>query len=179
MVFSGSGGQGVITAAIILAEAAVLYENLTAVQSQSYGPEARGGASKSEVVIDDGIIHYPKVRQADVVLALTDEAFLKYAARAKEGALVIADLDVREESVAEVGRGLRVLRLPIVKTAREDVGRSQTTNIVALGVLNAYARLVADEALEAAVLARVPRGTEDMNRKALVAGRELGSRNEA
>ena len=78
MVFSGSGGQGVITAAIILAEAAVLHDNLTAVQSQAYGPEARGGATRSDVIISDTIINYPKVIQPNVLVCLTQEAYNKF-----------------------------------------------------------------------------------------------------
>ena len=74
MVFSGSGGQGVITAAIILAEAAVLHENLVAVQAQSYGPEARGGATRSDVIVSDSRIYYPKVVQPNVLVCLTQEA---------------------------------------------------------------------------------------------------------
>ena len=78
MVFSGSGGQGVITASIILAEAAVLYENLTAVQSQSYGAEARGGATRSDVIVSESIIHFPKVIQPNVLVCLTQVAYGKF-----------------------------------------------------------------------------------------------------
>ena len=78
MVFSGSGGQGVITASIVLAEAAVLYENLNAVQSQSYGAAARGGATRSDVIISDSTIDYPKVIQPNVLVCLTQEAYTKF-----------------------------------------------------------------------------------------------------
>ena len=78
MVFSGSGGQGVTTAAIILAEAAVLYEELIAVQSQSYGPEARGGSTRTDVIIADSQIYFPKVTQPNVLVCLTQEAYNKF-----------------------------------------------------------------------------------------------------
>ena len=78
LVFSGSGGQGVITASIILAEAAVMYENLNAMQSQSYGPEARGGSTRSDVIISESAIHYPKVIQPNLLVCLTQEAYNTY-----------------------------------------------------------------------------------------------------
>ena len=78
MVFSGSGGQGVITASIILAEAAVLHEGLNAVQSQVYGPAARGGSTRSDVIISDSEINYPKVIQPNVLICLTQEAYNTY-----------------------------------------------------------------------------------------------------
>ena len=78
MVFSGSGGQGVITAAIVLAEAAVLHEGLVAVQSQAYGPEARGGATRSDIIIADESIKFPKVIQPNVLVCLTQEAYNKF-----------------------------------------------------------------------------------------------------
>ena len=91
MVFSGSGGQGVITAAIILAEAAVLYENLNAVQSQSYGAAARGGATRSDIIIADSTIHYPKVIQPNVLVCLTQDAYNKFYQVIRPGGLLIAD----------------------------------------------------------------------------------------
>ena len=91
MVFSGSGGQGVITAAIILAEAAVLYDDLIAVQSQAYGPEARGGATRSDVIISDTTINYPKVVQPNVLVCLTQEAYNKFYTIIRPGGLLITD----------------------------------------------------------------------------------------
>jgi 2-oxoglutarate ferredoxin oxidoreductase subunit gamma len=91
MVFSGSGGQGVITAAIVLAEAAVLYDNLNAVQSQAYGPEARGGATRSDIIISDSAIHYPKVIQPNVLVCLTQNAYNKFYPVIRPGGLMITD----------------------------------------------------------------------------------------
>ena len=92
--FSGAGGQGLITAGIILAEAASIHEGKQSVQSQSYGPEARGGASKSEVIISDAPIDYPKVTKCDALLALTQEACDKYSHDLKEGGVLLIDSDL-------------------------------------------------------------------------------------
>ena len=91
MVFSGSGGQGIITAAIIIAEAAVLYENLIAVQSQSYGPEARGGSARSDVIISDSDIHFPKVIQPNVLVCLTQQAYNTFFPIIRPGGLLLTD----------------------------------------------------------------------------------------
>ncbi len=166
---AGSGGQGLITAGIILAEAAGLHEGKNVVQTQSYGPEARGGASKAEVVISDGPIHYPKAQRLDVLLAMTQEACDRYFHDLKhEGALIVdADLVPTPPSSS-------ALSVPIVRKVREDLGRELFANIAALGVLAGATGVVGLPALEAAVLARVPAGTEEPNRKALELGLTLG-----
>ncbi len=161
---AGEGGQGMILAGIILAEAAAIYDGKQAVQTQSYGPEARGGASKSEVVISDGEIDHPEVLDADAVVALSQEASDKYAARAKPGCLVVVDSEkVKNAPAGAVG-------IPIARLALERTGKAITANTVALGVLVALTGVVSRPALEKAVAARAPKGTEDMNRRALEAG---------
>jgi 2-oxoglutarate ferredoxin oxidoreductase subunit gamma len=162
---AGEGGQGMILAGIILAEAATIYGGQNAVQSQSYGPEARGGASKSEVVISSGEIDHPEVLQPDVVVTLSQEAFRKFASSIKSGGLLIVDAD-KVDSTCAPG----AIRLPITKMAFETTGRIITANTVALGVLVGMTGVVSREALEKAIIARAPRGTEEMNHKALEAG---------
>jgi 2-oxoglutarate ferredoxin oxidoreductase subunit gamma len=162
---AGEGGQGMILAGIILAEAATIYEGRNAVQSQSYGPEARGGASKSEVIISSGEIDHPEVLQPDVVVTLSQEAFRKFASTVKPTGLLIVDADKVNSSSAP-----KAIRLPITKMAFESTGRVITANTVALGVLVGLTGVVSRQALEKAVLARAPRGTEEMNHKALAAG---------
>jgi 2-oxoglutarate ferredoxin oxidoreductase subunit gamma len=162
---AGEGGQGMILAGIILAEAAAIYDGKMAVQTQSYGPEARGGASKSEVVIADGEIDHPEVLSADVVVTLSQEAFDQYAASLKPGGLLIVDA----EKVTRVPVA-RAVRIPISRLAFETTGKTITANTVALGVLVGLTGVVSRQALEKAVAARAPRGTEEMNRKALEAG---------
>lgn len=162
---AGEGGQGMILAGVILAEAASIYDRKMAVQTQSYGPEARGGASKSEVVIADGEIDHPEVLAADVVVTLSQEAYEKYAAGVKPGGLLIVD----DEKVHQI-RAVEAIKIPISRLAFETTGKTITANTVALGVLVGLTGVVSRQAIEKAVTARAPHGTEEMNRKALEAG---------
>jgi 2-oxoglutarate ferredoxin oxidoreductase subunit gamma len=164
---AGEGGQGMILAGIILAEAAAIYDGKMAVQTQSYGPEARGGASKSEVVIAAGEIDHPEVLSADVVVTLSQEAFDKYAASVKPGGLLIVDSDAVHSL-----RSPEAIKIPIGRLALQKTGKAITANTVALGVLVELTGVVSREAIEKAVTARAPHGTVEMNRKALEAGFE-------
>lgn len=164
---SGSGGQGLILAGKILAEAVVIYEGRNAVQTQSYGPEARGGASKAEVVISDGEIDYPKATELDVLLSLTQAACTRYSGDLKQGAILIVD----SETVTELPEGdYKVYSIPITEIASKKVGKVVVTNIVALGVFTKISGVVSESAMRKAVLARVPRGTEELNMKAFEEG---------
>jgi 2-oxoglutarate ferredoxin oxidoreductase subunit gamma len=154
-----------ILAGIILAEAAAIYDGKQAVQTQSYGPEARGGASKSEVVIADGEIDHPEVLDADVVVTLSQEACDKYALQLKPGCLLIVDSEkVKRLPAAEA------VSIPVSRLASEATGKAITANTVALGVLVGLTGIVSRAALGKAVAARAPKGTEEMNRRALEAG---------
>jgi 2-oxoglutarate ferredoxin oxidoreductase subunit gamma len=154
-----------ILAGIVLAEAAAIYDGKNAIQTQSYGPEARGGASKSEVILSEGEIDYPKVINPDALVAMSQEACDKYASSLKKNGLLIVDED-------KVGRvpTTRAVKVPITQLAVESTGRAITANVVALGVLVGLTQIVSREAIEKAVTARAPKGTEDMNRAALAAG---------
>ncbi len=168
---SGSGGQGILLAGIILAEAALL-DGKNAVQTQSYGPEARGGASRSELIISEAAIDYPKVSRPSVLLALTKEAYDKYRHDLEPDALLITD---DAFAVDELPAGLRHIQAPITRSAVEHLQRSIVANIVALGVLVKASGLITEESLEAAVLNRVPKGTEELNRQALSLGFQLAA----
>lgn len=163
---AGTGGQGVILAGILLADAAVR-DGKKVVQSQSYGPEARGGASRAEVIISDEEIDYPKVLDADVLLCMSQEACDRYAPKIKKGGLLI--LDSTHVTRAPL---VRAVWAPITELARQVTGKEITANIVALGLLVGLTGIVSRESLEAAVRARAPRGTAEMNLKALAAGLE-------
>lgn len=168
---SGSGGQGLILAGIILGEAASIYEDKEAVQTQSYGPESRGGASKSEVVISSSEIDYPKVTSPNLLLAMTQEACDKYIGDLRDGGIAIIDSDL----VERVPSGIEnVLSIPLTSIARETSGKTIVANIVALGAITTISGVVSRDAVENAVMARVPKGTEEMNRKALHAGFDAG-----
>ena len=167
--FSGSGGQGLITAGIIMAKAASIYEGKQAVQSQSYGPEARGGSSKSDVIISDGPIHYPTATTGDAVLALTQEACDKYTHDLKDGGILLVDSDL----VKNLPKGnFRIISFPIINTAKNDVGREIVANIVALGAMVALTGQVSRENAEKAVLSSVPEAFIELNRKAFSIGYE-------
>lgn len=165
---TGSGGQGLITCGIILAEAAIL-DGKNALQSQSYGPEARGGASKAEVIISDNEIVYPKITECDLLLSLTNEACNKYLKSLKKGGILVIDSTVERPERDDI----IVYQIPIIQTANEELKKSMVANIVALGALNKILNLVSEISLEKAVLERVPKGTEELNKKALMKGRNL------
>jgi len=167
---AGTGGQGVILAGILLADAAIR-DGKNVVQTQSYGPEARGGASRAEVVISESEIHYPKVIQADITLCMSQEACDKYGCRMREGGLLILDSEYVTRAPTT-----RAVRVPLTALAREVTGREIVANVVGLGVLVGLTGIVSREAVEAAIRDRVPRGTEELNLKALAAGFEAAER---
>ena len=170
--FAGSGGQGIITAGIIMGEAASIYDGKYAVQSQSYGPEARGGASKSEVIIADVPISYPKATNPDLLVALNQESFDKYIKDVKKGGIVIVDSDYVKVPDEKEGEYV-IYHVPIVETARNEIGKTFVVNIVFLGVVREITGIVSHDALEKAILNRVPKGTEELNIKAFEAGIRL------
>jgi len=165
--FSGAGGQGLITAGIILAEAACINEGKHAVQSQSYGPEARGGASKSEVIISDSPIDYPKATIVDACLAMTQESADKYANGIKPGGVLLLDSDfVKNEPKGD----FKIYKFPITRTAKDEIGREIVANVVALGAMIALTDAVSRDAGLKAVLAKVPEAFLDLNKKAYNTG---------
>ena len=166
---AGSGGQGLITAGIILAEAAI-YDQKNVVQSQSYGPEARGGASKAEVIISDGPIYYPKATWVNILLAMSQKACDQYLYDLTMDGTFIADTTY----VTQVPTS-RAVTIPISARTREKFGKELFSNIVALGVLVGTTNIVSKKAIKAAVLARVPEGTEKINEEALNFGFTLAA----
>ena len=164
---AGAGGQGMILAGLILAEAAAIHDGKNASQSQSYGAEARGGASRSEVIISDSEIIYPKVTDADLLLCMSQEAYDRYSHELRKDSILIVD----SVNVERVPAG-RAYWVPITEIAEEATGRRITANMVGLGLVVGLTRVVSRRAIEAAVLARAPQGTEEMNLKALAAGLE-------
>ena len=146
--FSGSGGQGMILAGIIMAEAASIHGGRHAAQSQSYGPESRGGASKSEVIISDEPVDYPKATSIDCMLALTQEAATSYHKDVKEGGILLID----SKEVADVPQGkFKLYNFPIIETAREELGKIIVANIISLGMLTELSGVVSHEEIKKAV----------------------------
>ena len=171
LVFSGSGGQGVITASIILSEAAVLYENLIAVQSQSYGAEARGGATRSDVIISDSVIHFPKVNQPNVLICLTQDAYGKFYPIIRPGGLLITDTRfVQTEKKVDAQQK----ELAMYETVMAKIGKPIVFNICMLGAVIALTELVKPESIMKALESRIPADFLVMNRNALDIGLKLG-----
>ena len=170
MVFSGSGGQGIITAAILLAEAAVLYENLIAVQSQTYGPAARGGATRSDVIISDSNINFPKVLQPNVLVCLTQEAYNIFYPIIRPGGLLITDTRfVQTEKKVDAQQR----EFPMYRTVMDKIGKPIVFNICMLGAVISLTDLVKSESIIKVLENRIPSSFLEMNRKALNLGMEL------
>ena len=163
---SGSGGQGLILMGIILAEAIGIYDGKYVAQTQSYGPEARGGSSKSEVIASDEEIDYPKAMQLDLLLAMNQKSCDEFYPDLKpEGLLIVDSTFVTQLPTS------KAFQIPFTRIAREKFTREVVANIIALGALTQLTPMVSPKAVESAVLARVPKGTEKLNRAALKAGR--------
>jgi 2-oxoglutarate ferredoxin oxidoreductase subunit gamma len=172
LVFSGSGGQGVITSAIILAEAAVLFENLNATQTQAYGPEARGGATRADVIIADTEIRYPKVIQPNVLVCLTQAAYDKFSPVIRPGGLLITDSRLVK---TQAKLDARQVQLPMYVTVMEKIGKAIVFNICMLGAVIGLTDLLKPESVMKSLETRIPLGYLDMNRKSLELGLELGT----
>jgi 2-oxoglutarate ferredoxin oxidoreductase subunit gamma len=170
IVFSGSGGQGIITAAIMLAEAAVLYENLKAVQSQDYGAEARGGATRSDVIISDADIYFPKVIQPNILVCLTQAAYNKFRSMIRPGGLLLTDTRfVKTEKKVDA----RQKELPMFETVMEQLGKPIVFNICMLGAFIGLTELITSASAEKILETRLPAGAVELNKKALALGLEL------
>jgi 2-oxoglutarate ferredoxin oxidoreductase subunit gamma len=170
IVFSGSGGQGIITAAIILAEAAAIYEGLNAVQTQVYGPEARGGATRSDIVISEEPIHYPKVLNPHFLVCLTQEAYNKYAGLIRPGGLLLTDSHFAK---LEPRIDARQVGLPMYETVMGQIGKPIVFNICMLGALIGLTRVVKIESILKVLETKIPYGFLEMNKQALQIGMEL------
>jgi len=169
---SGTGGQGLVLAGIILAEAAGLYEGKYVVQTVSYGPAARGGTSRADIVISEGEIDYPKAMGLDLLLAMTQMACDESASELKPKGVLVVDSQLVTQVVNP-----RVVKIPFTQIAKEKCGREQMANIVALGALSQFipsmpagAGLVSQKSMEIAVMSRIPSGTEKLNKLAFEEG---------
>ena len=162
---SGSGGQGIILSGIILAEALGLYGGKSVAQTQSYGPEARGGASRAEVIVSDEEIDYPKGIKLDLLLAMNQKSCDEYYRDLKDDGVLIVD----STFVTQVPTS-KAIRIPFTKIAREKFHKEIVANIISLGAITEFMDIISPKAMEAAVLARVPKATEKLNMDALKAG---------
>ena len=170
--FGGFGGQGIVTMAVILGETVSLIEKKHCVQTQSYGPEARGGATKSELVIDDVEVDYPKVHEPDVFVAMSRAAYLEYVEGLKDNGILIIDEDLVEVE-GDLPDGIKIYKIPATRIADVEVGSKQATNVVMLGALTAITGIVTPKGLKQQIVNRWPRFKET-NLKALELGMKAG-----
>jgi 2-oxoglutarate ferredoxin oxidoreductase subunit gamma len=169
--FAGFGGQGIIKSGIITAAAACIYGGKNAVQTQSYGPESRGGACKSEVVISEEEIDFPKVVEPDILVLMSQHAYNDYVDDLKAGGTMILDPDMipHEKELKNV----KVFRVPATKIA-EELGRRIVANIVMLGAFVAITNELDEDDVKESVKANIPKGTEELNLTAFRKGYEFG-----
>ena len=173
LVFSGSGGQGVITAAIILAEAAVIHEGMNATQSQTYGAAARGGATRSDVILSDSEIHFPEVTQPNILVCLTQEAYTSFSPIVRPGGLLLTD----SRFVTTFKKvDAKQIELPVYETVMAQIGKPIVFNISVLGALIGITGLIDPASIMEVVKTRVPKDFVDMNSRALDLGLAMGSR---
>jgi len=161
---AGFGGQGIILSGFILGKAAALYDGKDAVFSQSYGPEARGGACAAEVIVDDDAVDYPVLSQPDILVLMSQEAAIRYSADKADNAIVLIDQDL-----VTSGMGDNVHAAPLTRMA-EGLGRKLVANITMLGFLTGVTGVVSREAMEEAIRTTVPQKTIDLNLRAFAAG---------
>ncbi|MBT6338906.1 MAG: 2-oxoacid:ferredoxin oxidoreductase subunit gamma [Desulfobacula sp.] len=173
LVFSGSGGQGVITAAIILAKAAALFENKNAIQSQSYGAAARGGATRSDIIIDDSEIYFPKVIQPNILVSLTQESYNKFAPIIRPGGLLLVD---SKYVTIEKKVDAKHITLPMFDTVMEKIGKPIVFNICMLGTLIGISELIKSESILKVLKTTIPKDFMAMNKKALDLGLAMGKK---
>jgi 2-oxoglutarate ferredoxin oxidoreductase subunit gamma len=171
--FAGFGGQGIIKSGIITAASACIHGEMNAVQTQSYGPESRGGACKSEVVISEDDIDFPKVVEPDVLVVMSQHAYNDYADDIKPGGTMILDPDMipREKDLKDV----KVYRVPATKIA-EGLKSKIVANIVMLGAFTAITGIVDQDAIENSIKENIPAGTEKLNIAAFEQGYEYGKK---
>ncbi len=171
--FAGFGGQGIIKSGIIVAAAASIHEGKNAVQTQSYGPESRGGACKSEVVIAQEEIDFPKVTEPDVLVVMSQHAYNEYSGDLKSGGKLIMDPDMipHQKKLDRV----EVYRVPATKMA-EQLGRRIVANIVMIGAFVSITRLLDENAVKESIKENIPKGTEELNLAAFEKGFEFGKK---
>ena len=171
IIFSGSGGQGVISAAIITAEAAALYNNLYSIQAQSYGPEARGSATRSDVIISSSEIYYPKVINPHILVCLTQESYNKYSDKIIPGGVIIYDPYFVKPALSS---DAKLKPYKMYESVVSELKAPITHNICMLGVFTEECKLISKEAMIKVIEKRMPPKFIDLNKQAFEIGLRLG-----
>lgn len=167
----GFGGQGIILSGYILGKAAAIFDSMEAVLTQSYGPEARGGACSADVVISKSKIDYPYLRDVNILVVMSQEAYHTYTKKLAKGGMLIID-----ENLVELDKNKnnwKIHKIPATRLA-EEMGRRIVANIVMLGFFTAVTKVVSYDAMKNAILSSVPKGTEKLNESAFNKGYEYG-----
>ncbi len=170
IVITGFGGQGIVLAGQIVGKAASLGDHKESTLTQSYGPEARGGACSAQVIISDGAIHYPYVRRPDILACMSQGGYDKYAETLKDGGIMIIDQDLVQN--AEV-KADNFFTIPATRIA-EELGRKMMANIVMVGFVTAVTNAITVESARETVTGSVPKGTEQLNLTAFNKGYDYG-----
>ena len=170
----GFGGQGIILSGYIMGKAATIYDDKEAVLTQSYGPEARGGACSADVVISDVKIDYPYLRNINILVVMGQEAYITYAKELRAGRVMLIDDDLVEIDKVQVARNKwQVHGIPATRLA-EELGKKIVANIVMLGFFTGKTDIISHDAMRNAILSSVPKGTEEFNEKAFLKGYTYG-----
>lgn len=167
---SGDVGHGLILIGKILAEAAAIYDGLNAIQTQSYGEEARGEANRSEVIISDKDIVFPKVENPDLLLCLSQVAHDRYIDQLKANGILIVDSN-RVPDISNENK--KVFQFPVFQSALDQFKNEELASTIALGIVADLLEIVSPRAIHLALMTRIPKGTEEINEKALKLGYQL------
>ena len=168
---AGFGGQGVILSAIVIGKAGCIYEGGFSTMTQSFGPEARGGACSAQVILSDSPVLYPYVTRPDVLVVMSHEAYSIFAPQVRENGTLIIEQDLVR--VDTIPTGVRVFSCPATRLA-EELGKKMVLNIVMVGFFGAVTGLLQPDSLRNAIADSVPEAYRDLNRKAFDKGYEYG-----
>jgi 2-oxoglutarate ferredoxin oxidoreductase subunit gamma len=169
---AGFGGQGVILSAILLGKAASIYQGAFATMTQNFGPEARGGACSAQLVLSDTPVLYPYVTRPDILVVMSQEAYVRFAPELKDGGIMIVEQDMVR--VSDLNKEVKIFSVPATRIA-EELGKRMVLNSVMVGFFTAVTRLVDPDAVRKAVADSVPKSFLDLNIKAFEKGLEYGT----
>ncbi len=169
----GFGGQGIILTGYIIGKAAAIYDNKNATMTQAFGPEARGSACSSQIIVSDDIIRYPYVKIPQIMVIMSQEAFTKFSPQLDSKGVIL----IEEELVDPAGlpKSVKLYKIPATRIA-EELGRKVVLNMVMAGFFTAVTGLIGRDAMRKSVENTVPKGTEELNLKAFDRGYEWGKK---
>jgi 2-oxoglutarate ferredoxin oxidoreductase subunit gamma len=169
---AGFGGQGVILSAIVLGKAASIFQGAFATMTQNFGPEARGGACSAQLVLSDSPILYPYVTRPDILVVMSQEAYVRFGPELKDGGILIVEQDLVR--VSDADKKFQVFSIPATRIA-EVLGKRMVLNSVMVGFFTAVTSLLEPDAVRKAVADSVPASFQELNLKAFDKGLEYGA----